>query len=213
MRILLVKPPARLGTILGLQAFQRLEPLELGYLAAVVPPQHEVRILDLRLVRHPWWHFRRALRAFSPDLLGLTAYTHEASLALELARWAHRERPRLRIVIGGHHATVTPADFDDEAVSAVVRGEGCGPFRTLVERAARVPRSGRSTPTRRRYPPPAAICGRRAPIARCGPASGGAPGNLSSHASPRCVLPGAAACSAPSAWCPSSRAGVTGRGR
>ncbi len=42
MRILLVKPSARLATIRGLQAFQRLEPLELGYLAAAAAarPRH-----------------------------------------------------------------------------------------------------------------------------------------------------------------------------
>jgi len=37
VRILLVKPSPRLGTIRGLQSFQFLEPLELGYLAAAAP--------------------------------------------------------------------------------------------------------------------------------------------------------------------------------
>ena len=47
MRILLVKPPPHLQTVLGLQRFQRLEPLEFGYLAAAIPAEHEVRVLDL----------------------------------------------------------------------------------------------------------------------------------------------------------------------
>jgi hopanoid C-3 methylase len=57
-------------------------------------------------------------------------------VALALARLARKELPAVRTVLGGHHATVAAADFDDEAVHAVVRGEGCAPFRTIVERAA-----------------------------------------------------------------------------
>ena len=53
MRILLVKPSPTLGSILGLQGFSLLEPLELGLLAAAIPPRHEVRVLDLRLARWP----------------------------------------------------------------------------------------------------------------------------------------------------------------
>ena len=58
MRILLVKPPAHLKTVLGLQRFQCLEPLEFGYLAAAIPPTHEVRVLDLRLYRFADHAFR-----------------------------------------------------------------------------------------------------------------------------------------------------------
>ena len=50
MRILLVKPQAHLKTVLGLQRFQCLEPLEFGYLAAAIAPEHQVRVLDLRCV-------------------------------------------------------------------------------------------------------------------------------------------------------------------
>jgi hypothetical protein len=76
MRILLIKPKATLPTVLALQRFQCLEPLELGYLAAVVPAGHEVRVLDLRLHRFPDWTLKRELawtRAttvlHSPELL------------------------------------------------------------------------------------------------------------------------------------------------
>jgi len=42
MRILLVKPKPRLKTILRLQPIVLPEPLELGYVAAAVPPGQEV---------------------------------------------------------------------------------------------------------------------------------------------------------------------------
>ena len=132
MRILLVKPRAELPTILSLQRFTLLEPLELGYLAAAVPAGHDVRVLDLRLTRTPERTFLRTLRRYRPDLVGVSGYSHEASAVKRLAAVVRRELPGARVVVGGHHATVAPADFDIPEISAVVRGEGCGPFAAIV---------------------------------------------------------------------------------
>ena len=140
MRVLLVKPKARLRTVLGLEAFTRLEPLELGYLAAAVPRDDEVRILDLRLFRFPDAAYRRALRRFRPDVVGITGYSHEASRVKMLAARAKRDLPRAIVVVGGHHATAAPADYDVEWIDAIVRGEGCGPFRAILS-AVRLRRS------------------------------------------------------------------------
>jgi radical SAM superfamily enzyme YgiQ (UPF0313 family) len=136
MRILLVKPKARLGTVRGLQGFQRLEPLELGYLAAVVPPPHVVRALDLRLWRFADRAFERALRRFRPDLVGISGYTHEGSEVKRLAAIVRRALPAAAVVVGGHHATVAPRDYDVPVIDAIVRGEGCAPFAAIVERLA-----------------------------------------------------------------------------
>lgn len=137
MKILLVKPAARLGPIIALQRFQLLEPLELGYLAAAVDGRHEVHALDLRLARSPRRAFRTALARLRPELVGLSGYTHEASTIKEMARQVKAALPATRVVVGGHHATVAPEDFATEHIDAVVRGEGCGPFALLVERLAR----------------------------------------------------------------------------
>jgi len=137
VRILLVKPWARLRPILGLQAFQFLEPVELAYLAAVVPREHEVEALDLRRFRRPESAFRRALARFRPDLIGFTGYSHEASAVKRLAALARRDLPAACIVVGGHHATVAAEDYRLDVFDAVVRGEGCGPFAEIVRRCAR----------------------------------------------------------------------------
>lgn len=134
MRILLVKPKARLRAVLGLQAFQLLEPLELGYLAGAVPSQHSVRILDLRLTRFENHALAATLRRFVPDVVGFTGYTHEYSVVKKLARSVRRTLPRACVVVGGHHATVAPEDFNIEEIDAIVRGEGCAPFRSVVGR-------------------------------------------------------------------------------
>ncbi|MGV8039943.1 MAG: B12-binding domain-containing radical SAM protein [Thermoanaerobaculaceae bacterium] len=132
MRVLLVKPKARLKTIQGLHRFTMLEPLELAYLAAVAGPRHTVHILDLRLERRPERAMAAALAAMQPDLVGISAYSHEGSTAKVLAGIVKRVTPRAFVVVGGHHATVAPEDLDVPAIDAIVRGEGCGPFAAIL---------------------------------------------------------------------------------
>jgi radical SAM superfamily enzyme YgiQ (UPF0313 family) len=132
MRILLVKPQAHLQTVLGLQGFQCLEPLEFGYLAAAIPREHETRVLDLRLYRLADSAFERELALFRPDLVGFTAYSHESGTMKRLASMVRRLLPKTRIVVGGHHATVAPGDCNFPDIDYIVRGEGCAPFRDLV---------------------------------------------------------------------------------
>lgn len=132
MKILLVKPKARLKTIQGLHRFTRLEPLELGYLAAAAGPRHAVRILDLRFERNPERALALALGSMQPDVVGISAYSHEGSTAKALATIVRRVSPRAFVVIGGHHATVAPEDLNVPQIDAIVRGEGCAPFAAIL---------------------------------------------------------------------------------
>lgn len=132
LRVLLVKPKPRLRAIHALHRFQLLEPLELGYLAASVPPPHQVRVLDLRCARFADATFRRTLNDYRPDIVGLTGYTHEASIVRRLAGVVRDLLPGSKTIVGGHHATVAAADYDVPQIDAVVRGEGCLPFREIV---------------------------------------------------------------------------------
>src|SRR5262245_30479161 len=137
MKILLVKPQARLGTILGLQAYQLLEPLELAYVAAAVPKEHEVRVLDLRLARFADRSFLKTLASYAPDVVGFTGYSHESGAVRRMAKVVRENRPKTVVIAGGHHATMVPADYDVPQIDAVVRGEGCTPFRAIVSALAR----------------------------------------------------------------------------
>lgn len=138
LRVLLVKPPTTLGTVRALARFQRLEPLELSYLAGALPHQHRVVGLDLRLYRTPLRAFWKTLRAFQPHVVGITAFSHEYRQALALARTSKATVRSAAVVIGGHHATAHPESFNQpKAVDWVVRGEGCGPFAHLVDALAR----------------------------------------------------------------------------
>ena len=132
MKILLVKPKARLRTVLGLEALQRLEPIELGYLAAAVPGHHLIRVMDLRLFRNAGKSFKKTLEVFRPDVVGFTGYTHEAGIVKSLAKMVRHDLPHAFIVVGGHHATVAPFDFNRPEIDGIVRGEGCATFRALI---------------------------------------------------------------------------------
>jgi radical SAM superfamily enzyme YgiQ (UPF0313 family) len=99
-----------------------------------VPHHHEVRVVDLRLVGAPVpSRFLEVLRRFRPDIIGFTGYTHEAATTKSLARLARRHLPDATIVVGGHHATVAPRDYDLETFDAIVRGDGTAPFRAIVD--------------------------------------------------------------------------------
>ena len=133
LRILLVKPKASLPTVLAFQRLQRLEPIELGYLAAAAGPNHETRVLDLRFESSPSRALEQILRRFQPDLVGITGYTHEAAMIKDLARLTHRALPKTLLIVGGHHATVAPHDLNLPEIDLIVRGEGCGPFRAIID--------------------------------------------------------------------------------
>lgn len=134
MKILLVKPKARLATIRKLGGLIFLEPLELGYVAAAVPAGHAIEILDLRLARNPDKIFRAKLKEMQPDVVGISGYTHEVTRVIELAELVRKTSPASKIIVGGHHATVLPGDFNIPQIDAVVRGEGCAPFREIIEK-------------------------------------------------------------------------------
>ncbi|OGV50053.1 MAG: hypothetical protein A2017_02695 [Lentisphaerae bacterium GWF2_44_16] len=135
MRILLVKPKPRLETIISLKPLIFMEPLELGYIAAVVPPGHEVKVLDLRLAeKNQFELFSEKINSFKPDIIGFSAYTHEASIVKQLAALAKKNLENTFVVTGGHHATILPYDYNIPCIDAIVRGEGTRAFGELVGR-------------------------------------------------------------------------------
>jgi radical SAM superfamily enzyme YgiQ (UPF0313 family) len=129
MRILLVEPPKAPATIGGEDVFL-FEPLGLEYVAAGVVADHDVRILDMRLDRR----LASQLEDFRPDIVGFTAYTVHVNTVCRLAREVKMWSGEVLTVIGGHHATVSPADFCVPEIDLVVMGEGIEPFREIARR-------------------------------------------------------------------------------
>ena len=137
MRVLLVEPREH-PNVLGLSRFICVEPLALEILAAnLLDAGHEVRILDMR--HDP--DLPRALQDFQPRLVGITGYTPDAPEMLRIARVVKDLNSAVCVVVGGHHATMCPSDFDCPWVDAIVSGDGEVSFREVcraVERAGRV---------------------------------------------------------------------------
>ncbi|MFN7971996.1 MAG: radical SAM protein [Acidobacteriota bacterium] len=132
MKILLVQPapfePGRLGleNVIWLS-----EPVALTSLAAMVP-EHEVRILDMRL--EPDLAFNRTLLEFRPDLVGTTSMTtdcYQARALLTVAKGTLGDG--CFTLVGGHHPTLSPEDFEDDVVDSLCLGEGEDTFRELCQ--------------------------------------------------------------------------------
>jgi len=132
MKILLIEPPKPVLAIGGDDVFI-FEPLALEYLAAGVLPEHDVRILDLRLDDD----LQGTLAAFNPDIVGITAYTVHVNVVKNLFLQIKAWNTRVLTVVGGHHATVMPADFLSPHIDIIVVGEGVFAFREIVARFTR----------------------------------------------------------------------------
>lgn len=110
------------------------EPLALEYLGAGLKQDgHEVIVLDARIDPDIDGAFRR----FQPQVVGITGYTNQVPIVKDIARRIKAMAPDAFVVVGGHHATVMPQDFNETCIDLVVIGEGVGTMREIVKRPER----------------------------------------------------------------------------
>jgi radical SAM superfamily enzyme YgiQ (UPF0313 family) len=133
LRILLVMPTPFENGRLGLENVIWLsEPVGLTAIAAAVPREHAIEVLDLRLEDEN--ALAERLRSFQPDLVGTTSMTTDAYQAKAVLRMARSICPDALTVVGGHHPTLCPQEFEQEFVDVIVQGEGEHTFQELVAR-------------------------------------------------------------------------------
>ena len=119
-RLVLINPVGRRSGYM-LSRFSRFPPLSLAYVAAVTPPDWDVKILD---------------ENFGPaeledaDLVGITAFTSSIGRAYEIA--ADYRLRKIPVVMGGIHASMLPEEVL-ERVDAVVVGEVEGIWAKVLE--------------------------------------------------------------------------------
>ncbi len=107
------------------------EPAALTTLAAMVLPEHDVRIIDMRLERDD--ALPRVIADFKPRLVGITSMTTDAYQARAVAYCAKSILgPEVFTLIGGHHPTLAPEEHDVECIDAICIGEGEETFSDLV---------------------------------------------------------------------------------
>lgn len=129
MRVMLIQPPSSIDFIDGV--FMH-EPFALEYLGAGLRlDDHEVMLLDARIDRD----IIAAANDFAPDIVALTGYTSQANIIKDLTTKLKTLDPPPFVVVGGHHATVQPADFNFPDIDLIVIGEGVEAIREIVREA------------------------------------------------------------------------------
>lgn len=124
MKILLINPPCGPRTI-GLRNIARIEPLGLELIGAGVSRDHDVRLVDMEACPED---LAETLAEFEPDLVGVTSEIVHVETALAALVEVRRAAPRCLTVVGGHHPTLCPEDFDHQVVDLIVIGEGVEAF-------------------------------------------------------------------------------------
>ena len=124
MKVMLIQPKSAsiVKTVLGTTS----PPLGLAYLASVLRPEHEVRIIDGLTLDYGAEELKRELKRYEPDVVGITATTPTIYDAYEVAALAKGFNPDIKTVIGGPHVTFTAKETLEEcpALDVVVRNEG-----------------------------------------------------------------------------------------
>ncbi|MHB1652961.1 MAG: B12-binding domain-containing radical SAM protein [Desulfitobacteriaceae bacterium] len=127
MKVMLIQPPSSAQYI---DKIYMHEPLALEYLSAGLKfDNHEVVIIDARLELN----YEAALRSYKPHVVGLTGYTNQLSIVKNMAKKIKVIDPGIFVIVGGHHATVKPEDFNVQDIDLVVRGEGVVALREILQ--------------------------------------------------------------------------------
>lgn len=126
-RLLLINPIQYIGgqRQKGWNGNRSVPPLNLAYVAALTPPDWQVRIVD-----ENGGQDARQYAAFQPDLVGITSYTATIPRAYELARYFRTLGAP--VVIGGYHASVVPEEVIRYADVAFV-GQAEGAWSQLLD--------------------------------------------------------------------------------
>ena len=133
MRVLLVMPTPFENGRLGLENVVWLsEPVALTSVGAAIMDVHEVRVIDMRLEEEE--SLAKTLATFRPDVVGTTSMTTDAYQAKAVLRAARNICPDVLTVVGGHHPTLCPEEFDVDYIDVIVQGEGELTIREIMER-------------------------------------------------------------------------------
>jgi radical SAM superfamily enzyme YgiQ (UPF0313 family) len=144
MRILLVNPPvenlvrsevpAPVTAHVGV-----FPPLGLLYVAAACRARtpHPVEIVDAAAERLSYSGLESRLAAAAPDLVGVTAQTHNLVDVVRTVALVKKLRPRARVCLGGSHPTLFPAESARlPGVDCVIPGDGEAAFAELASALA-----------------------------------------------------------------------------
>jgi anaerobic magnesium-protoporphyrin IX monomethyl ester cyclase len=118
VKILLLAMP---DTVDMLDPVMRLPNLALTSLAASVGPKHDVRVLDLVLVKEK---LKKSLEfhldAFTPDVVGMSAMTFQYDTMTRIASLIRGKLSGVRLIAGGYHVTLMHREIAAETPDAPI---------------------------------------------------------------------------------------------
>jgi len=87
--------------------------------------RHKASVLDFFFVWNEWEeHLREHLKRFKPEIIGLSTYSPRMHQALTVAKLCKEILPDVKVVMGGHHASLdTTETLKQDCVDFVVIGE------------------------------------------------------------------------------------------
>jgi radical SAM superfamily enzyme YgiQ (UPF0313 family) len=124
MKVLLVRPPHPNPNLAGPYAN---EPLSLETIAGAAAG-HDVHVLDMQFDPD----LRGTIGRLRPDAVGTGGCTADVPGMVRVLSQVKRLHPRAFTVVGGHHATLSPQDFNRPEVDAIVLGMGEVTFAELL---------------------------------------------------------------------------------
>jgi radical SAM superfamily enzyme YgiQ (UPF0313 family) len=120
LKVLLIKPS---------NLSDHIQPsLGLGYLAAQIRNDHEVRIIDCIKEHLPGPQLLPVLREFQPDMVGSQCYSMDLAMLKPVLETVKQFNKKIVTIVGGAHATAAPEHtlkyFGEELLDFVFVGEG-----------------------------------------------------------------------------------------
>jgi hopanoid C-3 methylase len=131
MKVLLIEPPVSRFDITT-KLFLLPPPYHLEVLAGSITGDHDVHILDMRIDDD----LATEVLSFLPDVIGCSSVAANSHLAKSVLMRAKELSPQAFTVVGGHHPSLMPQDFQESFIDAVVVGEGENTLLELVEALA-----------------------------------------------------------------------------
>jgi radical SAM superfamily enzyme YgiQ (UPF0313 family) len=127
MKVLLIYPDLSKESVVPKKLFN-IEPLGLEYLAGTIP-QQKVKILDMKMERN----WEREIEEFQPEVVGISGKVIHCFRMLEVLKKVKEFNPKTLTMVGGPHATLVPADFNQPCVDVIVLGHRVNSFKQVIE--------------------------------------------------------------------------------
>src|SRR6185312_4858337 len=129
--VLLVQPKNEY--LVGFNETVMIEPLSLEFLAGAVDDLVDVSIIDMRVEPN----LEARLASTRAGIVGVTCgYTADVPIVRNIVRRIKAYNRDLVVIVGGHHASLSPSDFFVPEIDYLICGEGEQAFRTLVQAIA-----------------------------------------------------------------------------